>query len=466
MDDEQHQRQRRRKREMDLAVARDRDTDYNRRRKKIKTLVCLTVTIATCHRLLQVAKARRIEAEQACRRSLYHEERARLLTAEIQRPEQSPFHHFLKSGSKRDSAWFVWTSLPYQSFMDLVDLCKPVWLDTPIEVNKGDHKYGVPRPQDITRRKLDCIFTIAMTMYFLAYPDCRVGIGSNFGMINTHVTKYVRFGLYIIIKVLQKHPNARIHWPCESQEYLDRQVQRIARMVPELRDDYGILITSWMDGFRLPIGKKKDYKEQNNDYSGEKKRHLRKVIIITDSEGYVVAAVINCPGKWGDSKCTELGGIYDLIDRKLPDGYSVGADTAFKGAVLGRKVTKILKNGEYLPDGMTEEEYNELEKLLIKSRQPGEWINRVLVQSFRRLRAGLGVFDDLNGDLMLACILLHNWRARTSSRNQVKKFFDILEKEEEVAVQNGDYSTVDIQGHVVLGGNETVEVDIDDGDDA
>ena len=415
MDDEQQHIQRRRKREIELAAARDHDNDRNWRRKKLKTLLCVTVTIASCHLLLRAATARRIAAEKACRRALYHEERARLLTAEIQRPEQSPFHHFLLSESKRDGAWFVWTSLPYQSFMDLVDLCKPVWLTTPIEPNKGDYEYGMPRPQDITRRKLDCIFTMAMTMYFLAHPDCRVGIGNQFGMIDTHVTKYIRFGLYIIIKVLQKHPNARIHWPCDVPGYLDRQVERISRYVPELKDDYGILLTSWMDGFRLPIGKKKSNKEQQNDFSGEKRRHLRKVVIITDAEGYVVAAVINCPGKWGDSKCTELGGIYDLIERKLPNGYSVGADTAFKGAVLGSKVTKILKTGEYLPDGMTEEEYEELEEHLIKSRQPGEWINRVLIQSFCHLRAGLGVYDDLNGDLMLACILLHNWRARSSN---------------------------------------------------
>ena len=153
-----------------------------------------------------------------------------------------------------------------------------------------------------------------------------------------------------------------------------------------------------------------------------------------------------------------------MIERKLPDGYTVGADTAFKGAVLGSKVTKILKNGEYLPEGMSEEAYKELEEHLIKSRQPGEWINRVLIQSFRRLRAGLGVYDDLNGDLMLACILLHNWRTRTSNRNQVKKFFDILEKEENEAVQNGDYSTADIQTGA-HGGNTTVDDDIDDGND-
>lgn len=266
----------------------------------------------------------------------------------------------------------------------------------------------------------------------------------HFGMIETHATKYIRFGLYVFLTVLKEHPMARIHWPCEQPGYLERQSERISRMVPELKDNYGIMITSWMDGVRFPIGKKRKYMEQKKDYSGEKKRHLRKIILITDSNGYIVAAAINCPGKWGDSKCTDLGGLYDYIDSKLPDGYSVGADTAFQGALLNNKVIKILKNGEYLPEGMTEEEYEKLEKLLIKSRQPGEWINNVLIQSFRRLRAGLGIFDDLNGDMMLVCILLHNWRTNTCNRNQVKKFFDILEKEEKEEVENGGYAAADL----------------------
>ena len=200
-----------------------------------------------------------------------------------------------------------------------------------------------------------------------------------------------------------------------------------------------------MDGIQFPIGKKRDSKRQRRDYSGEKKHHLRKIILVTDSEGVVVAAVLNCPGSWGDSKCTDLGKLYDLIEQMVPDGCSVGADTAFKGGLLPpNKVIKILKAGEYAPDGMTEAQYKELEKLLTKACQPGEWINNVLVQSFRRLRQVLGIFDDQNSDMMEFTILVHNWRARTCCRNQVKKFFDILEKEEEIEIANGEYAAEEL----------------------
>jgi hypothetical protein len=124
-----------------------------------------------------------------------------------------------------------------------------------------------------------------------------------------------------------------------------------------------------------------------------------------------------------------------LIDSLL-DGYSIGADTPFRGDVLHSKVTKILKTGEHLPAGMSHQEYELLEELLIKAHQPAEWANNCLIQSFHHLRQGLGIFDDLNGELMMACLLLHNYRTRNCSRNQVKKYFDILEqeaKEEEAA---------------------------------
>ena len=201
---------------------------------------------------------------------------------------------------------------------------------------------------------------------------------------------------------------------------------------------YLVLLVGWINGVRFGICKKGKRKKQKEDYSGEKKTHLRKIILITDSdsEGIVVAAVVNCPGVWGDSKCTNVEGLYELIDSLL-DGYSIGADTAFRGDLLNSKVTKILKTGEHLPAGMSHEDYELLEALLIKARQPAEWANNCLIQSFRRLRQCLGIFDDLNGELMMACLLLHNYRTRNCDRNQVKKYFNILEqearKEEEAA---------------------------------
>ena len=419
--------------ELELARARDRDLVSNaQRRKKRKMTVIAACAALGIHGYFHVKDrliAEQRTAQLAIRRLLYHEPRKGLVTAEIPTPEQSAWAIFLSSGSRRDEAWFEWVTLPHEYFTKLVDLCTPLWETTPIEANKGDYVNGTPRPQDLARRKLDCTATVAIALHFFAKPDSRSGIGKQFGLTETHTTKYMMFGLYIIVKALHSHPDARIEWKCNDPEYLKLQNDRIHRMARELKILFGILLVGWMDGVRFGICKKGKRKKQKEDYSGEKKTHLRKIILITDSEGIVVAAVVNCPGVWGDSKCTDVGGLYELIDSLL-DGYSIGADTAFRGDLLNSKVTKILKMGDHLPAGMSHEDYELLEALLIKARQPAEWANNCLIQSFRRLRQCLGIFDDLNGELMMACLLLHNYRTRNCDRNQVKKYFNILEQEE------------------------------------
>ena len=408
----------RQQREIELAQARDRD-EKARKLKLVLSLLGLVVAVRPKLKALYLAKRKSLD--RAMRRHLYHEPRKGCLVAEIHDPKNSAWAHFLEANSQRDEAWFDWVTLPRESFFELVQLAEPIWQSNPTIPGGGN-----PRPTDLLRRKLDCAATIAISLNFNAKPSSTEAVAKQFGLTETHSRKYVLFGMSIVLAVTRKHEFSKVTWCCDDAAYVNRQRKRVQRYVPELSLDYGIWPIAWMDGVRFPIGKKRDSKRQRRDYSGEKKRHLRKIILVTDSEGVVVAAVLNCPGSWGDSKCTDLGKLYDLIEQTVPDGCSVGADTAFKGGLLPpNKVIKISKAGEYAPDGMTEAQYKELEKLLTKARQPGEWINNVLVQSFRRLRQVLGIFDDRNSDMMEFTILVHNWRAITCCRNQVKKFFDI-----------------------------------------
>jgi hypothetical protein len=112
-------------------------------------------------------------------------------------------------------------------------------------------------------------------------------------------------------------------------------------------------------------------------------------------------------------------GIYDLIDELL-DHFHVVSDTAFKGDLLLGKIVKVLRQGEYIPGGLTDEDLIEVEGYIRTARQPAEWTNRDFVACFKRLRQILGIYDDVNSKMMLASILVHNWRVRTCSRNQVK----------------------------------------------
>jgi hypothetical protein len=96
--------------------------------------------------------------------------------------------------------------------------------------------------------------------------------------------------------------------------------------------------------------------------------------------GCCVAAVWNMPGSWADGKCASKGLIYDAINIKLPDGYCILVDTAFKGSVVDSKIIGVLQKGEYLPLGMGLDDLAKTEKSIIHCQQPSEWGNNQLCQ--------------------------------------------------------------------------------------
>jgi hypothetical protein len=181
------------------------------------------------------------------------------------------------------------------------------------------------------------------------------------------------------------------------------------------------------------------------DFSGEKGYTLRKMILIYDTLGLIVSVVWNPPGTWHDSRAASRGGLYLAID-ELPEGYAVLADTAFTGGLINRKVLHSLRLGKNIPLGLAEGEVEELERLNIRARQPGEWGNHNFVDCFRQLRQVLTAYDDaFNGNIMELACRLHNYRVHTCSRNQIQTFFNNLETKEyelEVAgnaeVEDGD----------------------------
>lgn len=321
--------------------------------------------------------------------------------------------------------------LPKPSFLELVELARPYFDHNAITAYRHDRPHGEsgnPRPQDIARRSLDCEATIAIALKFLMCSSDENDIGTMFGLVQTVARRYINFGIEIIVDILIDHERCKILWKSDSAGYLEEMSHLTQLYVPELHE-WGLHPVAFLDGVRFRIGNKwKTPAARREDQSGEKKLTLRKVILLSDATGYIVAVALNIPGSWGDSKATRLMGIYGLIEELL-DHYHVVSDTAFKGDLLLGKIVKVLREGEYIPAGLSDEDLVEVEGYIRKARQPAEWINRDFVACFKRLRQILGIYDDVNSKRMLASILVHNWRVRTCERNQVKKFFEICKLE-------------------------------------
>jgi hypothetical protein len=122
---------------------------------------------------------------------------------------------------------------------------------------------------------------------------------------------------------------------------------------------------------------------------------LRKYILLSDPRGKIVGFVLNMPGNWGDSKGARISGLYDMINALL-DRYNVVSDAAYAGHLLNAKIIKVLKEGQRIPDSMTNETLIEVEKLIHHAHQPAEWANWDFVVSFKQLRQIIGIHDDIN----------------------------------------------------------------------
>lgn len=413
--------------ELQLAAARDRDD---------RDLMNLLISIMLIHKAQTINAELADELEKEERRLLYHESRKYASRASVCMPAQSGWTHMLNCGDDSDGLWVIWTGLSKHSFTMLRDLCFEYWENNPIRAfrtDRPDGRTGNPRPQDIARQLLDCTGTMATALKFLTSKSEVVDIGNQFGLTLSEAEKYIDFGIDIVVQVLIDHPYSRIHWAVDDLDYLEEMCHLIRLYVPELQS-YDVNVVGFIDAVRFQIANKWSHPvAKRNDESGEKKMTLRKCTLISDAKGKVVAAVINSPGSWGDGKPCRVGGLYWMVQR-LPEGFCIAADTAFRGDILGSKIVNLLKDGQIIPAELPPELLSDLEGHITTSRQPAEWINRDFVKEFGRLRSILGVHDDINTKRMTAAILVHNWRVSTMDRCQVKKFFQILYHEAEQAV--------------------------------
>ena len=408
---------RRRLHEIEIAQARDLDDQNRRRLIKRKRALLIASTAAA----LNSRQAKRSLRYQVLRAEGLLSEKKRSYRCDIREPEDSNWSVFA-SQDHSDRSWFDYVGLPSQGFDQLVALVSDSWAATPLTDG-----YATPRPCDLTKRLLDCRGTVALMMVWLNGTMTLSELGKDFGLTDSEAQKYLDFSIRIGLPKLRDFEPAKIKWPLDDMEYVERMADYIYRYESILTDRYEIRPIAWVDGVRYKIAVKWSRPaEKVQDRSGEKKMNLRKINFIFDPMGRCVAAVWNTPGTWHDGKCCHVGGLYDKMNL-IPNGFCVLADTAYKGKCLHGKVIRILKKGELLPAGMNQATLEDLEKHIIRGRQPSEWSNNQHVQFMKRLRNGLSIDDTFNSCLMELSILLHNFRVHCCDRNETKRYFLNLE---------------------------------------
>lgn len=97
--------------------------------------------------------------------------------------------------------------------------------------------------------------------------------------------------------------------------------QEFFRLYPEARAVFA-------DGMERSIQRSKNKKKQQKNYSGKKKTHTRKTIVISDSKRRILVVTKSKQGRRHDKRLSDKATLFE----NLPSNVEVFADTAFTGA--------------------------------------------------------------------------------------------------------------------------------------
>jgi len=146
-----------------------------------------------------------------------------------------------------------------------------------------------------------------------------------------------------------------------------------------------------IDGTERPIRRPQDGKRRRKDYSGKKKRHVKKNIVITEkATGKVLGLGMTQPGSKHDKACADAEGY------SLPRGSSLVQDTGFQGyAPLGASIeqpTKKPRGRELSPEQKEENRKISSARVGVEHSIGGIKVFHIASTIFRNIKEG---FADL-----------------------------------------------------------------------
>lgn len=235
-----------------------------------------------------------------------------------------------------------------------------------------------------TRLKL-----LFILFYFKSYPTQEV-MGFVFGLSQPQVCEWVKRLTPLLGAVL----GGELLLPA----------RRPADMAVLLAETPELLLL--IDGTERPIRRPKDQDEQKTNYSGKKKGHRKKNLLVTTGDKRVVYVGATRPGSVHDKKLADESGLF------FPPGAVVLQDSGLQGyQAPGAKETllprKKPRGGELLPAQKKRNRLLAHYRVGVEHAISGVKRCRIVFDTFRNLRAGLV------DTVMEVAAGLHNLRVTT-----------------------------------------------------
>ncbi|KAG6917546.1 hypothetical protein DXG01_002183 [Tephrocybe rancida] len=203
------------------------------------------------------------------------------------------FHHILDSGFAH--TWY-WSSIPRY--------------DAP-----GS---ATPRPGG---RSLDAAGALGLVLHYLNSTMREISLQQIFAIIPSTASRYITFGLKILLEVLCHMEDAAIIYPSGVEEFQKLNELIVARH-PRLTGAFASI-----DGLKLPVQTSADEDIENATYNGWLSEHFISSVLAFSPEGPIIAANLNAPGSWHDAHVAQP--IFEKLCTQTPTDFYMVADTAF-----------------------------------------------------------------------------------------------------------------------------------------
>jgi len=316
--------------------------------------------------------------------------------------------------SRSDRAFITTMGFDVQTFEDILTAgFGRCWNETPIP-REDTNNTGPPRPY---RRSLDADDALGLVLHYLNSTMREISLQQIFAIIPSSLSRYITFGLDIFLQTLRSMPDARISWPGTRERFI--------HLSSLIQNRHSRLIGAFgsIDGLNLAAQTSDNIDIENATYNSWLSEHFISSVLVFSPEGAIIAANLNAPGSWHDSRVAHP--IYEKLCTQTPDDFYLVADTAFpRGAThIAGRIRAPLKSGDRFQ----------------AYRQTAEWGNRTLQGSFGRLRIPLEMkHTERRGNLLETCVRAHNLRGKRVGFNQIRTVYmpQWQKTEEDVDVWN------------------------------
>lgn len=250
-------------------------------------------------------------------------------------------------------------------------------------------------------------FTYELRRYYMTKPNRKRKIGAGQkGHLQTNEAKlfFILFYLktYPTFDVLAFFSNKSRGRSCEAahlylyivEKALGKKIvlpQRKITSVEEFYEKFPEVKDIFVDGTERRIQRPKRKKQNKRTYSGKKKAHTRKNVVVTDEKKRILVVSPTKPGRRHDKRLTDR----ELLIERIPKDIGIWADSGFQGIAHLHPNTLVAKRA-HKNKPLTKEEKKEnriISSFRIVAEHAIGGMKRYRVMT-DVLRNKIGVFDD------------------------------------------------------------------------